>query len=232
MTFWGIALLVCLAVVVLGTGIQGLSGFLGFLAETWLIQTAVAAWVAFRLQEISQVNQRRFERLQTTYERKIEAVQTLYGRIEKRLYATRRYLSVIISEPDLIASEREQYREVVRDWNENIKLSQATLLVEFRAGFGLSLDHVFFPEFSKTDARLRTLRQQVEAGNEPNSSVVSAINTTLRNLNQYSLDLIREMLQEARRDRHVMDDTLDVTEENAPQLSYGRVLKALVEPLP
>ena len=132
---WGIVLLACLAVTTLTVGIQGVLSAFGFLAETWLIQTAVGAWAAFRLQEISHVNQRRFERLRTTYDRKIEAVHTLYGRIEKRLYATRRYLSVIASEPALMAEERNQYREVVKDWNENVKLSQATILVEFKASY-------------------------------------------------------------------------------------------------
>ena len=91
---------------------------------------------------------------------------------------------------------------------------------------------MFFPEFSRTDARLRELRLQVEAGQKPDHNLVATVTETLQRLNQYSLDLTRQMLLEARRDRHILEDTLDVTEENAPQLSYGRVLKALVEPLP
>jgi hypothetical protein len=232
MTILGLLLVSGLLFVAAGVGLGGIARLFSFLAETWIIQTFFAAWVAFRLQESSHVNQRRLERLQTTFDRKVEATKSLHSLIERRIYASRRYLDVLTYEPSLVAKEREDYRSAVKEWNESAKVHQTVILIEFAGYYGLQLDNVFFPAFSKIDSQLAILRRSVEAGRNADPTTSRQVRATLNTLGKHALDLVRDMLRETKNDRDILDDRLPVTAENAPRLSYGRLIKALVQPDP
>jgi len=141
-TLWAVATFVVGTILAIAVfGYQAVSSTLSFLAATWVIQTLIAAWVAFQLQEIGLANSRKRDSLQAAYERKIEATKSLYALIERRIYASRRYLDVIESEPDRISAERNHYRDVVAEWNERVRLSQVSILLEFSGEVGLTLDN-------------------------------------------------------------------------------------------
>lgn len=224
------AFAVASTVAVLVIGYQAVSSVLSFLAQTWIIQTFVVAWVAFHLQEISLANTRKRDRLQAAYERKVEAAKALYSLIGRRIYASRRYLEVLEEEHDKISEERQKYRDTVTEWNEQAQLHQVTILLEFDSYFGLLVDHKYNPSFRKTDSLLRRNRLTIEAGNPSNKTLSREIVHELDDLNRVSLDVFREMLKEARKDRNIMDEKVAISEENIDQISYGRLFKALLQP--
>lgn len=211
------------AVVVVWNGVA-------FLLQTWVPQTLLAAWAAFQLQEISLENGRKRESLQSAYERKVEATKLLYSLIEKRVYATRRYLDVIETESTSINEEREKYVGVVTEWNETVKIAQVTILLEFRGDIGLSLDNYFFPKFLAIDGLLRKQRIRVQGGSPTSADTSAEIRAMLHDLNQRGINLIRDMLARALRDRNIVDEVIKISEENIEHLSLRRLLKALVEP--
>lgn len=203
--------------------------FVGFLLQNWVPQTLLAAWVAFQLQEMSASNSRRRDRLQSAYDRKVDATKRLYALIEKRIYASRRYLATIEQEPTKISAERDEYRAVVAEWNSTVKLSQVDILLDFDGYVGLTLDRVYYPFFAQIDALLRTQRLAVERGEAHSSKISARIASLLRELNREGLDLTREMLKQARRDRNIMDEKVPISEANLEHLSYRRLFKALLQ---
>ena len=221
---------VCAFAAMLFFGYQAVTSFITFLAETWIIQTLFAAWAAFQWQERSAVNSRKRERLQSAYDRKVEAAKALYGLIGRRLYASRRYLDVIESEPAKLSAEREHYRAAVKEWNEQAQVHQVTILLEFDSYFGLLIDRTYNPSFINIDSWLRRQRQAIESGDAHDVTVSRQIRSELHELNRISLDVSREMLKEARKDRNIMDEKVAITEENIDHISYTRLLKALVQP--
>jgi hypothetical protein len=215
---------------VLAFGYNAVASTLSFLAETWIIQTFVAAWVAFQLQEVSLVNRRKRDRLQAAYQRKVDAAKALYSLISKRTYASRRYLGVLEGEQDKIAEERERYRAAVSEWNEHAQLHQVTLLLEFDSYFGLLVDHSYNPTFATLDSLLRKQRLLVENERPVSPATSRSIRSALDDLNRVSLDVFREMLKIAEKDRNIMDEKVAISEENVDHISYGRLFKSLVQP--
>lgn len=229
--FWAfVTFLFGALIAILVFGYQAVSSTLSFLAQTWVLQTFVAAWVAFQLQETSLANSRKRDRLQAAYQRKVEASKALYGLIEKRIYASRRYLGVIESEPDKIADERERYRTAVSEWNEQAQLHQVTLLLEFDSYFGLLVDKQYNPSFVAVEALLRRQRLLVEGGKVPSAVLSREVRTTLDYLNRLALDVFRKAMKKARKERNIVDEKVSISEGNIEHLSYGRLLKSLVQP--
>lgn len=228
---WAVAALLVAAILdVAITGYQCVTSVLSFLAQTWILQTFVAAWVAFQLQEASLANTRKRDRLQAAYDRKVNASKALYALIGRRIYASRRYLDVVEGEPKRISDEREKYRSIVSEWNEQAQLHQVTLLLEFDSYFGLLVDLEYNPSFVTIDTLLRRRRILVEAGSPINGARSLEIRQILHELNRVSLDVFREMLKEARKDRNIMDEKVSITENNIDHISYGRLIKALLHP--
>lgn len=229
--FWAFVTFLFGAVIaILVFGYQAVSSTLSFLAQTWIIQTFIAAWVAFQLQETSLANGRKRERLQAAYQRKVEASKALYGLIEKRIYASRRYLGVIESEEDRIAEERERYRTAVSEWNEQAQLHQVALLLEFDSYFGLLVDHDYNPSFLTVEMLLRKQRLRVEQGQIASPEISKSVRSTLDGLNRLALDVFREALKEAQKDRNIMDEKVEITEANIDHISYSRLFKSLFQP--
>ena len=201
-----------------------------FLLENWIIQAAFAAWVAFQLQEIGLANGRKRDRLEAAYQRKVEAAKALYSLIEKRIFASRRYLAVIEGEHDRISEERARYRAAVTDWNEQAQLHQVTLLLEFDSYFGLLVDHDYNPIFVRIDGMLRKQRLLAETEGSLNKLRSKEIREALDQLNRLSLNVFREMLKDARKDRNIVDEKVDISEENIDHISYSRLFKSLLQP--
>jgi hypothetical protein len=227
----GVILLLGFLLSVLVFGYQASTGIVTFLAETWILQTLFAAWVAFQLQEIAQSASRKRDRLQATYDRKVESTKALFRLIEVRAYASLRYLDVIESEPGKIAQERDQYRSAVAKWNEEAQANQITILLEFPSYYGLLVDNAFNPAFARIDALLRRQRLAVQSPSKHDRSISLEIRHELAELNKLSLNTVRKMLKNARRDRNIVDERVAISEDNLPHLTYARLLKALFEPV-
>jgi len=226
----GLVLLIVAAGWIVVFGYQSVAQLLQFLIQNWVLQTILGAWVAFRFQELASANSRQNQSVAESYARKTEAVKVLLSLIQTRLYASRRYLAVIEAEPTEIASEREHYRAVVAEWNERAKVVQITILMEFPGYFGLDLDHTFFPLFAEIDALLRRQRIHVQGSKKATKATSVKINTLLHAIDRRSIDLSRDLIRVSKRDRDILDETMDIKLANFEHISYPRLLKAIFQP--
>lgn len=211
-------------------GVANVANLITFLVENWIIQTLIGAWVVLKTQQAIAASNRSMARLESAYVRKTDAINNLYGLIERRIYATRRYLATIDLDPAHIDIERQLYKAAVSEWNEQAKLHQINLLLEYDAYFGLLLDHRFFPTFSKIDRLLRAQRVTVQGGGKVDKNINRSITKEINELSHLALEITREMKKIADKDRKILDGDIEIRLENADLVSYSQVLKALFVP--
>lgn len=229
-TAFAFAMIAAVIVIATGFGFTAILEFLRFLIENWIVQTLIGAWVVFKAQQAAAAHSRSMARLEGAYSRKIEAISSLYGLVERRLYATRRYLATIENDPSMIDQERLQYREVVQEWNVSAKMHQINVLLDYDSYFGLLLDQEFFPSFAKMDMSLRHQRIRVQNGNKPDAIISSNISSELKRLSVLALKITREMRRIADADRMILDGKAEIRLENSGLITYPQLLKALFVP--
>jgi hypothetical protein len=225
----GIGLLLAVGAVftIVFLGFSTLASFCTWLLSTWMLQTILAAWVALTFQKADATAQRKLDSLNKSYKRKIESTKAAIQLIDQRIYASRRYLTVIESEPSLIDIERESYIQSVASWNSEIKTHQISILVDFEPYYGLELDHVYFPAFQQIDSLLRSQRILVQSGGDFSRPSSAKIRSELSKLSLASLEMMRRMMKVAKADRDAFDRKATLEEKNLDSITYGQLLSAL-----
>lgn len=197
---------------------------------TLLVGGAIGGAIAFNWQKRGWLFQQKLKRASDKYDAQIGLARDLFVLVDKRLYASRLYLNVIL-ERDLerIYVERETYRKVVFDWNSNISGLIIMMISRYRSQTRLDFDTYFLPAFAELDRKLLHLRKQVERNGRLVADDVQAARGDLYRINWRAREFMSEMMAEARSLYRVIDEKPEIAERNISELTYWYLLKSLFE---
>lgn len=223
-----IQLAIIYVVLVVDAALRSVSAVIVFLFENWVLQAAFGAWVAFSLQQLHQKSVQKADLFQRRYDQKLAAIQLFFGLIDKRIYASRAYLTSLrspISDDGWVA-ERERYRQVVREWNEKAPGVLVTLLTLLPARICFQLERETFLPFSAVDGLLGHIRESRGSG-QRQLEAVSNVQGYLSEISTSSAISLAEFLNLAREERRLIDRKPSIIDENAADLSFGYLITSL-----
>ena len=224
-------LMLVYGVIVVGAVLGGISSTIVFLFETWVFQAVFGAWVVFALQQLHQASTQRADRFQKRYDQKLAAIRSFFALLDKRIYATRAYRAALLSDDSPVAwsSERERYRNVVREWNEQAPGTIVTLLLLLPARLCFQLERETFQRFAAMDAYLGRIRRAREMG-QVDRVLALQVTDLLTELTELSGASLAEFLNLAREEAKLIDQKPTIALENAPYLSLGYLVSSLFKP--
>lgn len=223
-----IKLAIVYAMILFGSIFGLLTSAVAFLFENWIFQAAFGAWVVFALQQIHQKSVQRTDLFQKRYEQKLSAIQSFFGLVDKRIYASRAYLATLrVPQPDESwVTERERYREAVREWNERAPSVLVTMLTLLPARMCYQIERDTFLPFSQVDQMLASIRR-ARSSNSPSRDAVFSTQDILADLVTNSNVSLASFLNLAKKERKLIDQEPSISEENLPNLSFGYLVASL-----
>jgi hypothetical protein len=193
----------------------------------WLITVLVGGAIAFSWQQRGWIFQQRLKRSSDLYEEQLSVCREIFALVDKRLYASRTYLSELVEATDGWEDERSKYRAVVFEWNEKVAGLTTVVVSRFDSDLGGEFDLYFPPSFAEVDRNLRKLRVSVQNGEPLDYEIVSTIRGNLDVINMNAREFMDKMLFRTKQTLRVVDNQHQITLNNTDRLSYYYLIKSL-----
>jgi len=197
---------------------------------TVIIGGAIGGAVAFKWQKRGWLFQQKLKRVADKYEIQMSATRDFFNLVDKRVYASRLYLSTLLEKNmQEIAAERERYKATVFEWNEKISGLLIVIEARFRDGRANELDGYFLPAFSELDRKLRAARKSVELGSSLGDDLTKSIRGDLYLINHHAREVMYSMLGETRDIALAIDERPSINISNIDDLTSWYLFKSLFQ---
>lgn len=198
---------------------------------TLIVGGIIGGGIAFAWQRKNWLFQQKFTRLYETYHAQISVTRDIFELVDKRIFASRAYITALKSHnEDSISEERIEYRRVVAEWNEKSSGLVTILKSKFGSTLAYRFDGYFLPEFSNLDHHLRNIRLSIESDRAIDARSFNVAFLSLHSINEEGRIFMNELLYLAEYNKDILEQRPKISMENIDNLYSLYLIKPLFEP--
>jgi len=191
----------------------------------------IGSQFAYFWQRRGWVFQQNLKRNSDLHESQLNLTRELFKLVDRRIYASRAYLTALLDTTEAVAEEeRVRYRAVVAEWNESVSGLLILLQTRFDYQSSYNFDNYFLPAFAEVDRKLRAKRVGRGRPEVNQADLTAQVRGDLDLINIQAREFMELLMQKSRDTERALEEKPVISASNAHSLGYWYLLKSLFEP--